>query len=312
MHNQILQEIEKAQIITIFRHQFPDMDALGSQFGLATWIREAYPEKEVYCLGNMEKRNNNLSDNMDEATDEIIASSLAIILDTANCARVDDQRFRFAKRSVRIDHHIPVESYADVEWIDEKATATCEMIPLMFKEANIQISPKAAQYLYCGLIADNIRFSISNVRQESFEAAKYLLSCGVDVVQANTMNFSTSIPDFKYETAVRNKAVIQQKAMTSIMEIEDYVACDQTFASAKEKVYALSGVEGITVWALFTRMEDGIHYSASLRASTLNIREIAEKFGGGGHICASGIKNITIEQVHQIQKLLEIKSMESN
>lgn len=311
MQNKIIQEIEKSNIITIFRHQFPDMDAIGSQFGLATWIKEAYPEKQVYCLGGLTPSLEKLIENMDEATDETIASSLAIILDTATSNRVDDERFKLAKRCIRIDHHVPVETIGDVEYIDAKSTATCEMIPLLFMENGIQISSKAAEYLYYGLIADNIRFSISNVRPETFEAAKYLVSCGVDVVKANQVNFSTSINDFKYETAVRNKAIIRSNSMTSIMEIADYQACDQTFVTAKEKVYALGGVEGIRCWALFTRMEDGIHYSASLRSNTLNIRDIAASFGGGGHVCASGIKNLTFEQVEQIIQLLETKSLES-
>ncbi len=312
MRNKILQEIKQAQCITIFRHQFPDMDAIGSQFGLATWIKETYRDKKVYCLGSMGTMKNRIKETTDEVSDEVIASSLAIILDTANCARIDDQRFKFAQKSIRIDHHVQIETVAHVEWIDAKATATCEMISLMLAASNIQISSKSAQYLYCGMIADNIRFSISNVRQETFEAAKYLLSCGVDIVEANAFNFSTKLVDFKYETAIRNKAIVQGKSMTSIMEIADYIACDQTFASAKEKVYALSGVDEITIWALFTRMEDGIYYSASLRSKTLNVREIAEQFGGGGHICASGIKNITDKQVVQIQQLLKMKSLESN
>lgn len=311
MLSKILKEIEQAQIITIFRHQFPDMDAFGSQFGLATWIKESYPEKKVFCLGNNSNMALKFLDNMDEATDEEVASSLAIILDCSNRERIDDQRFALAKRSIRIDHHVQTETICDIEWIDHKATATCEMIPLFFEQMNIKISAQAAQLLYCGLIADNIRFSISNVRAESFDAAKYLISCGVDVVKANQINFSTSLKDFKYETVVRNKAVVRANSMTAIMEIEDYLACEQNFTSAKEKVYALAGVEGIHCWALFTRMEDGIHYSASLRANVLNIREIAMAYGGGGHVCASGIKNLNRDQVDEIIGQLEKKSLES-
>ena len=312
MLNKILKEIEKADIITIFRHQFPDMDAFGSQFGLGTWIKEAYPEKKVYCLGQMSKVAKNIIDQMDEASDEVVASSLSIVLDCANAARIDDERYKLAKKSIRIDHHVQVETICDLEWIDEKATAVCEMLPLFFQYHNIKISSTSAQYLYYGLIADNIRFSISNVREKTFDAAKYLLSCGVDVVKADQVNFSTSLIDYQYETKVRSKAIVKEHAMTSIMEIEDYTSCHQNFSMAKEKVYALSGVNEITVWALFTRMEDGIHYSASLRSRTLDIRSIAQMYNGGGHKCASGIKNLTREQVDEIIDLLSKKSLESN
>lgn len=309
MRNKILKEIEQANVITIFRHQFPDMDALGSQLGLAQWIKDTYPNKQVYCLGNVSE-NAKVIDKMDEASDEIIASSLSIILDTANGARVDDQRYTFAKSSVRIDHHVQVETLCDIEWIDEKASATCELLALFFQGNDIQISSKAAQYLYCGLVADNIRFTTSNTRMESFQAAQYLVSCGVDLVACEQLNFSSSLQDFRYETCVRNKSKVYEKALCSIMEIEDYTSCGLNFSSAKEKVYALSGIDEIKVWAMFTRMEDGIHYSASLRSRNTNVRDIAQTFGGGGHICACGIKNLTIDQVNEIISQLAKRSLE--
>ena len=311
MRSEILKEIESANCITIYRHQFPDMDAFGSQFGLATWIRDTYPNKQVYCLGQTTATGDKLGIQMDEANDQVIASSLAIILDTANADRVDDDRFKTASKSIRIDHHVQTETMCDIEWIETKATAACEMLALLFASNDIKISAKAAQYLYCGLTADNIRFSISSVRPESFEAARYLLTCGVDVVKADLINYSISYSDFEYETKVRAKAIKNENSLISIMEREDYQSCGQTFSSAKEKVYALSGVEGITCWGLFTRMENSEKYNASLRARTLDIRHIAQQYGGGGHKCASGIKNLTIEQVHEIQELLAKTSTES-
>ena len=50
-YNRILQLIEEYDTITIFRHQRPDCDASGSQFGLKQWINDNYPEKKVYALG---------------------------------------------------------------------------------------------------------------------------------------------------------------------------------------------------------------------------------------------------------------------
>ena len=49
--DRLLQQIENAKIITIFRHTNPDCDALGSQFGLKKWIQDNYPDKQVYALG---------------------------------------------------------------------------------------------------------------------------------------------------------------------------------------------------------------------------------------------------------------------
>ena len=89
---------------------------------------------------------------------------------------------------------------------------------------------------------------------------------------------------------------------------KEYEEAGLTFSQAKEKVYVLSGIDEIEIWALFTQMEDGIHYSASLRSRTIPIRDVAVEFHGGGHECASGIKNLTLDQVHEIIDILTKRS----
>ncbi len=41
-----------------------------------------------------------------------------------------------------------------------------------------------------------------------------------------------------------------------------------------------------------------------LRSRNIPIRDVAMEFGGGGHECASGIKNLTRDQVNQIIEIL--------
>lgn len=310
MHNILFEKIKKAEIITIFRHQFPDMDALGSQWGLRTWIQDTFPSKQVYCLGENNHLCNQLQVSMDIVEDQIVQNSLAIVLDTSNKERVDDDRYKMAKESIRFDHHVFVEKICDEEWIEPQASATCEMLALFLESHDQSLSKQAAQFLFNGLNADSIHFSVSSVRAESFLAAAYLAKFGIDVVQSQIDNYSCSLADFEYEKVVRNHIQKRNQCFYSILEKEDYEACGLSFSSAKEKVYCLSGVRGIQIWALFTRMEDGIHYSASLRSLTIPIRDIASEFGGGGHECAAGIKNLTREQVDQILNLLAIRSQD--
>ena len=47
MLKQIIDKIEAYDSIVIFRHEYPDMDALGSQLGLKHAILDLYPEKKV-------------------------------------------------------------------------------------------------------------------------------------------------------------------------------------------------------------------------------------------------------------------------
>ena len=48
----LVSQIEAYDTIVIFRHILADADALGSQFGLKTWIEDNYPDKHVYAVGD--------------------------------------------------------------------------------------------------------------------------------------------------------------------------------------------------------------------------------------------------------------------
>lgn len=300
MHNKILEIIESYDSIVLYRHVLPDMDAIGSQYGLAYWIHERYPEKKIVCAGNLSGLHQRL--NLFDFNGEYDPmSSLAIVLDSSNLARIDD--YQKCSFSVRIDHHVKIETICDEEWIDEKASATCEMLALWIKKFG-DCSKRVSQLLYLGLSADNISFKTSNVRPQSFEAGEYLVSQNADVVEASTINFSSSWSDFQYETCIRQHAILSDHFLYSIMDADKYEKFEQTFSQAKEKVYTLSSIDEVTIWALFTQMEDKLHYSASLRSRNIPIREVAQRFGGGGHACASGIKNLTREQIDEILSTL--------
>lgn len=197
MHNfevfkQLLDAIESAPIITLFRHVNPDPDAYGSQLALKEWIRYAYPDKQVYALGQGER-----SDEMDEVDDQTIANSLAIVTDTANRDRVDDQRFLLAHQIARMDHHLQIEDFGPLDLVDIHASATCEIQALMFKQAGVNIGPKAAQEMLQGLMADSQRFTITTVRPQSFEAAAWLMEQQANPQQAAKFLFRETILHLK-------------------------------------------------------------------------------------------------------------------
>ena len=107
MHTKLREIIEKYSTVIIHRHKNPDGDALGSQIGLGAIIRENYPDKRVFLVGDEAGRYAFMDGSaMDEIPDKEYEGSLAIILDTSARALVSDERYSMAAKTVRIDHHI--------------------------------------------------------------------------------------------------------------------------------------------------------------------------------------------------------------
>lgn len=288
--------IEHADSIVIFRHVSPDPDAFGSQLGLREWIKEEYPEKTVLALGQ--------GPLMDQADDDTIANSLAIVTDTANSPRVDDLRYAKAKQIARIDHHVKVEDFGDLDFVDDKAAAACEIEALMLKDAHKTIGSAAAQHMMRGLMADTQRFTIPTVRPQTFEAAAWLMEQGADPNLAAKSLYSIEWQLFQYGARVRAKAQRRGNLLFAVMSQNDYLGLGLSYEEAKNEVNVLGNIDDIQVWALFT--EDNDHtYAASLRSASVSVRELAVEYGGGGHVCACGIKKIPPEKLPMLIAALQ-------
>ena len=109
------------------------------------------------------------------------------------------------------------------------------MLALYFDHIQASLPKQSAQLIYEGLIADNIRFTISTVREQTYDAAKYLYSQGVDVIEAERVNFNSSLLDYQYETLVRKHATVSNKFMYAIIDQKEYEEAGLTFSQAKEK-----------------------------------------------------------------------------
>ena len=121
MFEQILQLIREHDRIMIHRHSSPDGDALGSQIGLKHILRENFPEKEIYAVGDEAGRYSFMADSvMDEVADELYSDALAIILDTSASRLISDDRYAMAKTTARIDHHLFSETIASAEVVSKQ------------------------------------------------------------------------------------------------------------------------------------------------------------------------------------------------
>lgn len=107
MFEAILQAIAAHERIILHRHTHPDGDALGSQIGLKHLLRENFPGKQVYMVGDGAGRYDFMEDSvMDDVPDEAYRDAMAIILDTSAPGLISDGRYALAKTTARIDHHL--------------------------------------------------------------------------------------------------------------------------------------------------------------------------------------------------------------
>lgn len=303
MFEKIIALIEKYDKIIIHRHQKPDGDALGSQLGLLGIIRDNYPDKQVYAVGDMTPRYAFMaSAPMDEIDDSTYEGALAIILDTSAKELISDSRYTMAAATARLDHHLFVEKIADEEVTDSSFESCCGLVAAMAMEAGLSVSAASAKALYTGMITDSGRFRYSSTTANTFRVAAFLIDKGFDTADIYRNLYSDEL----FFIQLRAKFVLRINVTpdrvgyiyTTKEEAAEYGA--DSFTLSRGMVNVMSEVKGIDSWVNFTETESGV--LCEIRSSLYNINPIAVKYGGGGHQMASGA---TLKNREEAMSLLE-------
>ncbi|MCR5154909.1 MAG: bifunctional oligoribonuclease/PAP phosphatase NrnA [Lachnospiraceae bacterium] len=289
MFEKIFEDIKAYDRIIIHRHKNPDGDALGSQIGLKNLIKENFPEKEVYTVGDEAGRYAFMEESvMDEIPDEYYKGALAIVLDTSGPTLISDERYKLADKTARIDHHLFVEQICEDEVSDSSFESCCGEIAYLAKECGLRLNKLAATSIYTGMVTDSGRFRFDSTTARTFEMAAFLMEAGIDLTDIYANLYADDFDAVQTKAKFVLKIKRTEHGVGYIYNTKEEVAATglSTFSVSRGMVGTMADIKGIDIWVNFTESDEGI--LCELRASRLNINPIACKYGGGGHAKASG------------------------
>ena len=303
MFTELLEKIKEFDTIIIHRHSNPDGDALGSQIGLKNIIKENFPDKTVYVVGDMTARFAFMEGSeMDTIDDEVYTNALAIVLDTSASSLISDERYKGAKATARMDHHIFCEKICDVEVTDTSYESCCGLITEFAIKTGLRLNSLAAKSLFTGMVTDSGRFRYDSTTSQTFRLASRLLEEKFDTGEVYAGLYAD---DFQH---VRLRAQFILKIQFTAENV-GYIYTDKeelagygvsTFTISRGMVGTMGDLRGVDIWVNFTETEDGV--LAELRSSKYNINPVAVKYGGGGHQKASGA---TLKNREEAMAMLE-------
>ena len=285
----VMQEIRRHSRIILHRHKKPDGDAMGSQVGLKHILKENFPEKEVYAVGDSAGFFGFIEDSvMDEVPDSLFEDALAIVLDCGAPGLVSDDRYAQAGRTVRFDHHLFVEKFCDEEVIDSGFESCCGLITAFAMEQGLRINALAAQALYTGMVTDSGRFRYDSTSSRTFRLASHLMAQGIDTAPIFRNLYADSLESKQLKAKFIQKIRLTGQNVAYIYtSLEEFQALGvDTFTVSRGMVNTMADIKGVEIWVNFTETENGV--LCELRSATMNINPIAVKYGGGGHAKASG------------------------
>ena len=289
MFESILEQIRSFDRIILHRHSSPDGDALGSQIGLKHILKENFPGKEIYAVGDEAGHYSFMDDSlMDEIPDSYYTDALAIVLDTSAKRLISDPRYATAKATARIDHHLFVEKICDTEVVGTNFESCCGLVTAFAMECGLRLTPIAAKSLYTGMITDSGRFRYDATTAQTFRLAAFLMEQHFDTNEIYRNLYADDFARIQLKARFVLKIQFTEKNVAYIYttreEMEQLGA--DTFSISRGMVGTMSDIRGVDIWVNFTETEQGV--ACELRSSKYNINPIAVKYGGGGHAKASG------------------------
>lgn len=289
MFEEIFKCIKEYDKIVIHRHSSPDGDALGSQIGMKYLLRENFPEKEVYAVGDDAKRYSFMDGAvMDEVADEFYQGALAIVLDCGSSWLISDERYKTAAKTVRFDHHIFSEKIANFEVVDTSYESCCGLVTEFALESGLRLSPASAKALFTGMVTDSGRFRYDSTTANTFRLASALKEQPFDT---NDIYGNLYADDFS-AVQLRAKFVLKIQftpyrvayIYTTKEELASYNA--DTFTISRGMVNTMADIRGVDIWVNFTETEDKV--LVEIRSNKHTVQPVAVKYGGGGHAKACG------------------------
>lgn len=290
MLKQVLETIDRRQRFVLTSHARPDGDAIGSTLACYQLLRGMGKDAEVVlhdpvpCI----YRPLPFADQIVQATAVNGKYEAAIILECDGLHRTRLQGLD-SQFLISIDHHQSGRPFAHVNWIDPSACAAAEMIYRLACEAGVKITPEIATCLYTAVLTDTGSFCFPGTSARTFALAGELVRWGADPVRcAQNVYFANPTSKMWLLGTALSNLHRDGELVWMYVTREQIDRCAALDEDAEGLVnYALS-IAGVEVAVFFREIPDH-RFRVSLRSKgAVNVARIAERFGGGGHDCASG------------------------
>ena len=302
----ILAKMAQYDTIMLFRHVRNDGDCVGATKGLKRILELTWPEKKIYLIDqDTAKYLEFMGPEDEDVSEEVYRQALGIVLDTASEARISNKKYTLCKELIKIDHHIPLENYGNLQWVEEERSSCCEMVVDFYNtfRDRLKIDSLAATHLYTGMVTDSGRFKYSGVTGDTLRNAAVLLDVGVDTDTLFARLYLEAFEYLKFKAHIYQRMQITPNGVAYIFVDK---AMQEEFGLSLEQASAIIGnldsIRGCISWIAFIETGDAEGtIRVRLRSRFVSINSIAEKYRGGGHACASGA---TIYSLDEMEALL--------
>ena len=282
-------------------HVRTDGDGLGSELALADLIRHYAKPARIVNPSRVPARYTFLDPDHrvqpyrgETAPDLLRPDTAVLIVDTNTWSQLGTMAEVLKSHPgarLCIDHHVPGGTIDGTALVDETAEATAVLVFEAFGALGVPVTEDTARALFVAVTTDTGWFRFTNVRPRTHELAARLIRLGADPPDLYTRLYESNRPE---ALKLRGRALASlcvdhdgQVCYASLAHT-DFTETGASYAETEELVNLTLTVRGVELGLLFVEQPDGTTKVSFRSRRRVDCNMLARRFGGGGHVRASG------------------------
>ena len=294
--SEVVAALRAAKRVSAICHENPDADTIGAAVAVCIIAERLGAEAELVSADGIPPVFSFLPHVARVVRKPHLEPDLAVLCDAATLERVGriatEQADWFARaRLLNIDHHVSSNFFGDLNLVDPKAAATCEVLARIVDELGIELDEELATALLTGIVRDSHGFSDPATSGDTLRAAARLVDAGAPLAMIHRrilseLPFATIALWGKMLAGVGSDTGDRIVHATLTQAMLDETGTEQHDADGLAEFLAKAKGADVT---LLLRELGPDETRVSVRTSeAVDATAIASRFGGGGHVRRAG------------------------
>jgi len=295
--DRILDAIRGSRTVCVVGHVRPDGDCVGSQLALTLALRAEGKKAVCWNEDPIPQKYRFLDPNrLLDKPKAGLQFDCVIATDSASLERLGSAETCIANRKllINIDHHESNTRFGDINWVSVREPSTGELIFKLLKAARWPITKPIADCLFTAVSTDTGSFQYPTTRPGTYHIAGELIRRGADLAR---------ICDEVYQSYPLSRARLLKHVYSRFrlthgdriaylwLKKADFARTGAESVDSEGLIDHLRAIEPVVVACVFEEIEPELtRVSLRSKSDKVNVNDIAEQFGGGGHPAAAGAR----------------------
>jgi phosphoesterase RecJ-like protein len=297
----VVERLRTARRVLAICHENPEADALGSALAVALLVEAHGGVATPVCADPLPPMYEFLAgmDRFRREPDPALDYDLIVVGDCGELDRIgpvlESHRALFERVPILdIDHHISNPHFGEIDWVDPKSSATCEMVTLLAWRLGVPLTAldgMLASALAAGVVMDTANFQHSNTTPRTLMVAAALREAGAPLSEL-ARRLYRSKPNSQLvlfgRVLGRMQTDLDGRLVWSTLELADLAAAGSGPEQSEGLIDMLAQSETAEAAILFKEAEGEMRISVRTREGGVDATKLTGLFGGGGHARAAG------------------------